>query len=127
MAIIRSVHFLLSNDGYHVNDTACKIIDNQIPPPPGFNENFLDGFWLGQNIPNPANGMTIINYNIPNSGEVTFTIISLLGEMVYESTGKNAVGMHKVEFDTKSLPSGLYYYSVEFKGQRLVRKMVINK
>ena len=63
----------MPNDGYHLNDTVCETIINVIG---GISDADLDAFWLGQNIPNPSNGITMISYSIPNSGNVSFSLVS---------------------------------------------------
>ncbi|MFC1734108.1 T9SS type A sorting domain-containing protein, partial [candidate division KSB1 bacterium] len=117
----------VNNDGYHLNDTSCNNIINVVCLPDGIEDNDMKSFWLGQNIPNPANGMTTIRYHIPNSGEVNFVIMNLLGETVYEEQGAVSAGIQHVEIDVTTMPSGVYYYTVEYKGKRLVKKMIISK
>jgi len=36
-------------------------------------------------------------------------------------------GEHQIEINVNDLPSGLYFYFVEFDGYRLVKKMIVNK
>ncbi|MFC2100635.1 GEVED domain-containing protein [Bacteroidota bacterium] len=115
----------LISDGYSLNDTTCKIIENQKPDAIG--EFDLNGLWLGQNIPNPTNGITIIEYRVPSSGEASFTILNLMGELLYDTREKVSQGKHQLELDVNHFPAGVYYYLLEFKGKRLVRKMIISK
>ncbi|MFC1732329.1 GEVED domain-containing protein [candidate division KSB1 bacterium] len=115
----------LISDGYSLNDTSCKIIENQKPDAIG--EFDLNGLWLGQNIPNPTNGITIIEYRVPSSGEASFTILNLMGELLYDTREKVSQGKHQLELDVNHFPAGVYYYLLEFKGKRLVRKMIISK
>ena len=114
----------LLSDGYHMNDSICKTKQNI---PIGIEEIDLSGFWLGQNIPNPANGITTISYNVPNSGKVNFKVLNLIGEIVFEEKRNVSAGTQKVEINVSSMPSGVYYYAVEYKGKRLVKKMIISK
>ena len=51
--------------------------------------------------------------------------MNLLGEVVYRSDQKMDQGRHTIELDAAILPAGVYYYALEFKGIRLVRKMVV--
>jgi len=86
-----------------------------------------DNFWLAQNVPNPTTGLCSIEYNLPASGEVKFDIMNLFGQKVY-STNKNTVaGRHMFDVNLINLSAGVYYYTIEFKGKRLVKKMVVNK
>jgi len=117
---------MLASDGYHVNDTSCNNIINVICPT-GIEEYDSRSFWLGQNIPNPANGITTISYNVPKTGKVHFMMLNLVGELVYEERGNVSSGLQRVELDVSNMPSGVYYYAVEYKGKRLVKKMIISK
>ena len=56
---------------------------------------------LGQNIPNPATELTAIPFSLPQAGE------------------------NRIELDASGWAAGIYYYSMEYKGQRLTRKMNI--
>ncbi len=113
----------LSNDGYHLNDTVCENLLNIV----GMHELDLDKFWLGQNLPNPANKFTSIEYHIPHSGTVRFEVLDVLGKLMIANETDRSIGKHTVELDISDLPSGIYYYALEFEGVRLVRKMIISK
>ncbi|MFZ4413469.1 MAG: T9SS type A sorting domain-containing protein [Bacteroidales bacterium] len=91
--------------------------------------NDIDGsnFWLGQNTPNPTTGLTNIEYNLPLAGEVKFDIVNLYGQKVYTSDEKVEAGTHRIDLNVNDLAAGVYYYTIEFKGKRLVKKMVVNK
>ena len=84
-------------------------------------------FRIGQNIPNPTTGITKIEYMLPASGEVKFNIMNLLGQVVYSIKEKSDKGKHLFELNVKDFSAGVYYYSIEFKGKRLVNKMLISK
>ncbi|MFC1732889.1 GEVED domain-containing protein [candidate division KSB1 bacterium] len=115
---------MLNSDGYLMNDTICASIENK---PNAINEFDLEGFWLGQNIPNPAFGLTTIEFRLPAGGEVIFRIINMMGELMYERGEKASMGSHIIDIDIKSFSAGIYYYTLDFKGKRLVKKMIINK
>ncbi len=91
--------------------------------------NEIDGsnFWLGQNMPNPTNGLTTIAYSLPSTGEVSFNIVNLYGQSVYSFRNVVEEGRHMIDLNVNDLAAGVYYYTVEFKGKRLVKKMVVNK
>jgi hypothetical protein len=83
------------------------------------------GILLGQNIPNPANDRTEILYGIPSDGSVTFNVYSISGQVLYSQTVETTFGVHSIELNTSDLSAGIYFYSMEFKGQRLVKRMVV--
>jgi hypothetical protein len=86
-----------------------------------------NGFTLGQNIPNPATNSTRIDYSIPESGEVVFYIQSASGQLLYSKTIEAASGINSLEFNTNTLAAGIYIYSIEYKGQRLIKRMSVQK
>ena len=84
-------------------------------------------FKLSQNIPNPTNNTTTINYYLPKSGKAVFNIVNIVGEIVFTKEYKSYQGKNKIELDISNFESGIYYYSVEFEGVLRVKKMVILK
>jgi hypothetical protein len=97
------------------------------PEPPSVKG--IDGaerFILGQNIPNPANNRTRIDYSIPEAGEVVFYLHSVSGQLLYSETIESASGKQSLELSTSSFAAGIYFYSIEYKGQRLVKRMMIS-
>jgi hypothetical protein len=83
-------------------------------------------FTLSQNIPNPANNSTRINYSIPEAGEVIFHVHSISGQLLYSKTIDTKRGTNSIELNTSTFAAGIYFYSMEYKGQRLVRQLIIN-
>ncbi len=109
----------LIDDIDSTNNKYCKDIS-------GINENGIDNFKLLQNIPNPTKGITNIVYIIPNSGKIKFELINLLGKIVYSQENKANSGKNQIELNVRNLPSGMYYYSLKYKGKTLSKKMIIN-
>jgi hypothetical protein len=85
----------------------------------------IDGFSIYQNIPNPANSSTRIDYTIPEAGKIVFHVHSVSGQLLYSKTEEAASGKQSLELNTSSFASGIYFYSIEYKGQRLVKRMMI--
>jgi len=110
----------LVGDADSTNDKSCKNISI------GINENAIDNFKLLQNVPNPTKGITNIVYIIPNAGKTKFELINLLGEIVYSQENKANAGKNQIEINVRNLPSGMYYYSLKYKGKTLSKKMIIN-
>jgi hypothetical protein len=113
-----------SNDNYRHNDT-LKIKRETVTV--GVETlRGIDGFTLSQNIPNPANNRTRIDYSIPEAGEVVFHVHSVSGQLLYSKTTEATSGKQSLELNTSSFAAGIYFYSIEYKGQRLVRRMMIS-
>jgi hypothetical protein len=86
-----------------------------------------DNLTLGQNIPNPAANATRIDYSIPEADEVIFELYSISGQLLYSRTIEAVKGKQSLEINTSTLSSGIYFYTVEYRGQRLVKRMSVNR
>jgi hypothetical protein len=83
-------------------------------------------FTIAQNYPNPFNNGTVITYNIPTEGYVQVKVFDILGRQLNTVfDGIQVRGTHNIRFNVDMLSSGVYIYSVEFEGARLVGKMTI--
>jgi hypothetical protein len=93
------------------------------------NENILPKeYSLSQNYPNPFNPFTKISYSIPKKDFVTLKIYDLLGREI--STLVNEVktpGNYIVDFDAKSLSSGVYFYKITTDIYSDTKKMILIK
>jgi hypothetical protein len=88
--------------------------------------NATNAFTLGQNIPNPATNSTRIDYSIPEAGEIVFHVHSISGQLLYSKTIDTKRGTNSIELNTSLFAAGVYVYSMEYKGQRLVRQLIIS-
>jgi len=70
-------------------------------------------FSVAQNVPNPCNPTTTINYTIPESGNVTVDVFNVTGQKV-DTLVNNYLdaGSHSVVWDGSSKSSGVYFYTV---------------
>jgi hypothetical protein len=92
-----------------------------------FNESVMGGPTLAQNYPNPAGGLTSIDYFLPESSQVKLTLFDATGRKIKDLINRpEGAGKHTFIFDTSLLPSGVYYYSLEINHSRTgIRKLVI--
>ncbi len=78
----------------------------------------LGAYSLEANHPNPFNELTEIDYTLPETGEVTLTILNLLGEkMEVVVHQKQAKGQYHLTFDGRSYTPGMYLYKLEVNGE----------
>lgn len=82
-------------------------------------------FVLEQNYPNPYDGTTRIEFALPTSGNARFFVTDIVGRQIYEEAKPYSEGRHTITFDKGSLASGVYYYGLEFNGQRRMHKMIV--
>ena len=84
-------------------------------------------FYLGQNIPNPANLSTSIPYYLPHPGEIQFTLSNLLGQQIYMQEMDREKGDGLIELDLADVAKGIYFYTLTFDGERQSNKMIVVK
>ncbi len=114
----------LTNDAYPQNNKICKSV---IIGSVGIDDKDADKFWMTQNMPNPTNAITNIEFGLPTNGEVIFNLVNMIGQHVYTETTRKDAGRHQIQLNVTDFPNGVYYYAIEFKGKRLVKKMLITK
>ncbi|MDD2688159.1 MAG: hypothetical protein PHI54_06890 [Bacteroidales bacterium] len=53
--------------------------------------------------------------------------MTVSGQILHTIDIPSLAGTHSLEFDTDHFANGIYYYSMQYKGQRIVKKMTIQK
>ncbi|MBQ7062368.1 MAG: hypothetical protein IJM88_03650 [Bacteroidales bacterium] len=86
-----------------------------------------DGMVLHQNYPNPFSNTTRIDFYLPSAGDVRFFVMDELGRLVYQDERHYGSGQQSVHFGDGKLAAGVYYYGIEKDGQRLMRRMVMQR
>ena len=84
-------------------------------------------YTLYQNYPNPLNGSTIIEYDLPAGGVVSLKVYNILGQEVATLVdGRQDAGTKiKKVFDGAHFPSGVYFYRLRTSAFESTRKMLI--
>ena len=81
---------------------------------------------LFQNYPNPFNPTTNIEFQIPKSEFVSLKVFDVLGREVQTLVnGKMDAGVHRSQFDSEELPSGVYLYRLSSTGVTISKKMLL--
>ncbi len=85
-------------------------------------------FVLGQNFPNPFNPSTRIEYFVPNESFVTIKVYDFLGREVTTLVNETkSTGSYEFLFDAASLPSGVYFYTLQTENFLNTKKMILLK
>lgn len=82
-------------------------------------------FEVGQNIPNPANGSTTINFTSPSPSTVDFKVYNMLGMVVKNNKIDAVSGLNKINFNTNELAQGVYVYSITNGNTTITKRMVV--
>ena len=90
-------------------------------------------FQLRDNYPNPFNGGTTIQFNLPATGPVKLAIFNSLGQRIRSETiSSGKPGINKFRWDGKDargrdVSSGYYFYQVTFRNSSKTGKMLYMK
>lgn len=82
-------------------------------------EGFLpDSFELLGNYPNPFNPVTTIQFDLPETAEVTVKLVDMLGREALSLPSQvfQAGAQHRIAVDASSLASGVYVYQIQARG-----------
>jgi hypothetical protein len=89
-----------------------------------------DKFELFQNYPNPFNPSTTIKFSLPQDSRIVINIYNILGEKVTQLLNADyKAGYYKVLLNSTdlNLASGIYFYTIESKNFKAVKKMILMK
>ncbi len=83
-------------------------------------------YLLGQSIPNPASGLTTIQYHIPERAHVRIALYDMQGRMVRVLLDASRdPGAHRLEFDTRTLGKGMYFYRMQANAFSASKRMIV--
>ncbi|MDR0790508.1 MAG: T9SS type A sorting domain-containing protein [Bacteroidales bacterium] len=115
------------NDANHANDTTSTYrVANEVVGLYDI-DSTTDRFILDQNVPNPLDNETEIGFALPYDGKISLFIANNEGKIVYTTNGSYSAGRHSLKLDKITLPQGVYFYTMEFDGAKLTRKMLISR
>jgi hypothetical protein len=110
------------------------VVEGNVTRAPGQENIALPAIYqLGQNYPNPFNPDTRITFAIPRDEKVKVVIYDLLGNPVRTLISANVrAGEHEIIWDGRdeanhTASSGIYFYVLETKDARMMRKMTLLK
>ena len=83
---------------------------------------------LGQNIPNPFNNTTAINYSIVSTDEVSFKVVDVTGKLVMTiNEGVKTSGNYSININAEDFPSGMYFYTLTSGDTSITKSMTVSK
>jgi hypothetical protein len=87
-----------------------------------------EGFILDQNYPNPFNPSTTIKYQIPEISFVTLKVYDVLGnEIETLVNSEKPAGNFEITWNAESVPSGVYFYTLQAGSFTETKKMMLMK
>ncbi|MDP3582672.1 MAG: T9SS type A sorting domain-containing protein [Ignavibacteria bacterium] len=83
---------------------------------------------LNQNYPNPFNPSTVINYQLPEAGNVALKVYDVLGNEVATLVNEfKQAGVYNAKFANSNLSSGIYLYRLQAGSFVSVKRMILIK
>ena len=83
---------------------------------------------LGQNVPNPFNETSQINYTLETAANVSLEITDVAGKVVMRSNeGVKGAGQYNITLNASDFAQGVYYYTLTVGENAITKKMVVNK
>lgn len=81
---------------------------------------------LHKSFPNPTAGRTTIRYELPAPTDVSIAVYDVLGRRVARLVeGQKPSGLHRVSFDTSTLPTGTYFYRLKAGSVLKTRRVAV--
>jgi hypothetical protein len=83
---------------------------------------------LKQNYPNPFNSQTAVEFSLASDTHVDLKLFDVMGRLVSEILSSNlSAGRHKINFDSKDISSGVYFYTINAGSFTKTLKMIVVK
>ena len=87
-----------------------------------------DAFAVSDPYPNPSNGNSSLEYQVPYYSNVLITVNDNMGRTIMTvSQGMKEFGTYSLNIDTRSLAQGIYHAVISINGMNVSKKMVIAK
>lgn len=96
--------------------------------PEGINENHeKPSFSVGQNFPNPFDGLTKVKVYLQNAGDLSLTVTNITGQTMMSMEKMNVLpGVSEFVIDGSQLSPGVYFYTVKQGDKSITRKMIVD-
>ena len=79
-------------------------------------------------FPNPVKGATTFSYNVPSTEKVSIKVYDMLGaEVATVLNEEQTAGKQSVKWNSSSLSTGMYLYTVTVGNRKETKKLVITK
>jgi hypothetical protein len=85
-------------------------------------------FELQQNYPNPFNPITTIQFQLANDGQTQLKVYDILGREISTVINQELkAGIHKINWDSSKVASGVYFYRLSSGNFVDTKKMIVAK
>lgn len=85
------------------------------------------GFALGQSVPNPTSGNSVISFDSKERASYGFMVRDAAGRILSNMSVSAVVGENRIIFDGSQLSSGVYTYSLSNGQYTITKRLIISK
>lgn len=85
------------------------------------------GFALGQSVPNPTSGNSVISFDSKERAAYGFMVRDAAGRILSNMSVSAVVGENRIIFDGSQLSSGVYTYSLSNGQYTITKRLIISK
>ena len=109
--------------GWRLGGFTCSVVSSVKDLDKGSGTNLPSDFSLSQNYPNPFNSVTVIEFALPQAGEVKLELYNILGQKIRTlvdqelSQGYKQVIWNGADQKGEQVASGIYFYRVRAEGK----------
>ena len=113
---------------YPVDSLGCRTVSVGIDFDKNDTKDTEDAFAVSDPYPNPSNGNSSLEYQVPYYSNVLITVNDNMGRTIMTvSQGMKEFGTYSLNIDTRSLAQGIYHAVISINGMNVSKKMVIAK
>ncbi len=117
-----------SNGAFQLLSPPAPVVRLNFDPTIGIAENANNTMALGQNIPNPFNNVSTINYTVKSAANITLDIVDMTGKKVMSfNEGNKPAGDYTITVDGSELAEGVYFYTLSNGENTITKSMVVTK
>jgi len=84
-------------------------------------------FELGQNMPNPFNDVSTIQYYLPVANNVEINIFNILGKVVKSESIAAHGGENLYKLNANDFTNGIYFYRLTYQNNTITKRFIVNK
>jgi Protein of unknown function (DUF1566)/Secretion system C-terminal sorting domain len=84
-------------------------------------------FEVGQAYPNPFNPTVNVSVRLPENGELSITLINVVGQEVAQINGDYSAGVHLLQLNASAQASGMYLLRINYENYTSHQKVTLMK
>lgn len=140
-ATLKTFNYTFDNSSKNYDMTKCKVVAfvrdasneevlnaNGVPVTISASINQNVGFENSVKIfPNPINQNSVMEIKLPESGNVQYSVINVVGQKIYsENLGALSAGNHSIELGNKFIAAkGVYFINITLNDKSIVKKIIL--